>query len=62
MLQVYDAWNDYQYFQENDIRILEKINKIIRDISRSSFSGIGKPEPLKHSLSGFWHSNYLLSK
>ncbi|WP_375319350.1 Txe/YoeB family addiction module toxin [Candidatus Tisiphia endosymbiont of Oplodontha viridula] len=49
-----DAWNDYQYFQENDIKTSEKINKIIRDISRSSFSGIGKPEPLKHSLSGFW--------
>ncbi|WP_341756728.1 MULTISPECIES: Txe/YoeB family addiction module toxin [unclassified Candidatus Tisiphia] len=49
-----DAWNDYQYFQENDIKTSEKINKIIRDISRSSFSGIVKPEPLKHSLSGFW--------
>ena len=49
-----NAWEDYQYFQENDIKVLKKINMIIKDISRSPFSGIGKPEPLKHSLSGFW--------
>ena len=49
-----DAWDDYQYFQENDIKTLEKINKLIKDISRSPFLGIGKPEALKHSLSGFW--------
>jgi len=49
-----DAWDDYQYFQENDLMVLKKINTIIKDISRSPFLGIGKPEPLKHSLSGFW--------
>jgi toxin YoeB len=49
-----DAWDDYQYFQENDLMVLKKINTIIKDIARSPFLGIGKPEPLKHSLSGFW--------
>ncbi|WP_417905372.1 Txe/YoeB family addiction module toxin [Candidatus Tisiphia endosymbiont of Micropterix aruncella] len=49
-----DAWEDYLYFQKNDIKILEKINQLIKDISRSPFSGIGKPEPLKFSLSGYW--------
>ena len=49
-----EAWEDYQYFQKNDPDALNKINKLIKDISRSAFSGIGKPEPLRHSLSGFW--------
>lgn len=46
-----DAWEDYLYFQKNDIKISEKINQLIKDISRSPFSGMGKPEPLKFSLS-----------
>lgn len=49
-----DSWNDYQYFEKNDEKIVEKINKLITEISRTPFSGIGKPEPLKHILSGFW--------
>lgn len=49
-----DAWEDYQYFQETDVITLRKINKLIKDISRSPFAGIGKPEALKHDLSGFW--------
>lgn len=49
-----DALEDYQYFQEKDAKNFQKINKLIQDITRSPFSGIGKPEPLKHSLSGFW--------
>lgn len=49
-----DAWEDYLHFQKNDIKILEKINQLIKDISRSPFSGIGKPEPLKFSLFGYW--------
>jgi toxin YoeB len=49
-----DAWEDYQYFQERDMEKLEKINRLIKDIARSPFTGIGKPEPLKHRLSGFW--------
>jgi toxin YoeB len=49
-----NAWEDYQYFQEHDQKILEKINRLIKDIIRTPFDGIGKPESLKHTLSGFW--------
>ena len=50
-----DAWNDciYWYEQGNKMNI-KKINKLIKDIDRTPFSGIGKPEPLKHDLSGKW--------
>ena len=48
------AWDDYLYWQQNDKKMVEKINKIIKEIKREPFSGIGKPEPLKHALSGFW--------
>ena len=48
------AWNDYLYWQEQDRRILKKINSIINDIKRNPFYGIGKPEPLKGNLSGYW--------
>ena len=48
------AFDDYQYFQQNDRRIVDKINNLLKDISRTSFTGIGKPEPLKHNLTGFW--------
>jgi len=48
------AWSDYLYWQKNDKKILKRINKLIKEISRTPFEGIGKPEPLKHSLSGFW--------
>lgn len=50
----YDAWEDYVYWQAEDRQIVKKINQLIREIVRSSFSGTGKPEPLKGSLSGFW--------
>jgi toxin YoeB len=49
-----DAWKDYQYFQERDVKEVENINKLIKDVARSPFIGIGKPEPLKYSLAGFW--------
>ena len=49
-----DAWEDYQYFQERDVKKAEKINRLIKDVARSPFIGIGKPEPLKYSLAGFW--------
>jgi toxin YoeB len=49
-----NAWEDYQYFQEHDQKILEKINRLIKDIIRTPFDGIGKPESLKHTLSSFW--------
>lgn len=48
------AWDDYLYWQQNDKQILKKINQLIKDIQRDPFEGIGKPEPLKHELSGFW--------
>jgi toxin YoeB len=48
------AWEDYQYWVGNDRKILRKINDLLRDIERSAHAGIGKPEPLKHDLDGFW--------
>jgi len=48
------SWNDYLYWQKNDKQILKKINELIKAIKREPFSGIGKPEPLKHQLAGFW--------
>ncbi|MCD9469531.1 Txe/YoeB family addiction module toxin [Photobacterium phosphoreum] len=49
-----DAWDDYQYWQTQDKKTLKRINKLINDVKRSPFEGIGKPEPLKENLSGFW--------
>lgn len=48
-----DAWEDYLYWQSQDKKILKKINQLVKDISRSPFEGIGKPEPLKENLAGF---------
>lgn len=48
------AWNDYEYWQNQDKKTLKRINKLIKDSMRSPFEGIGKPEPLKENLSGFW--------
>ena len=48
------AWEDYLYWQKHDRKLLQRINELIRDVSRSPFSGIGKPEPLKNALSGYW--------
>ena len=49
-----EAWEDYLYWQKQDKQMVERINKLIREIQREPFAGMGKPEPLKHSLSGFW--------
>ena len=49
-----DAWDDYLYWQNNDRKIVERINKLIQEVRHEPFSGPGKPEPLKHALSGFW--------
>jgi len=49
-----EAWDDYLYWQNNDRKIVERINKLIQEVKREPFSGLGKPEPLKHALSGFW--------
>ena len=48
------AWDDYQYWQGQDRKTLKRINEVIRDCLREPFDGIGKPEPLKENLSGFW--------
>ena len=48
------GFEDYVYWQNFDERILKKVNDLLRDISRNPYEGIGKPEPLKHVLSGFW--------
>ncbi len=49
-----EAWKSYVYWQTQDRKTLRRINKIIQDIKRNPFEGIGKPEPLKENLSGFW--------
>ena len=49
-----DACNDYIYWQTQDRKTLKRINLLIKDISRSPFEGLGKPEPLKGTLTGFW--------
>lgn len=49
-----EAWEDYLYWQENDKKILKRINELIKAIKREPFSGIGEPEPLKFNWSGFW--------
>ena len=49
-----EAWNSYVYWQTQDKKTLKRINKLISDVKRSPFEGIGKPEPLKENLSSFW--------
>jgi toxin YoeB len=49
-----EAWNSYVYWQTQDKKTLKRINKLITDVQRLPFDGIGKPEPLKENLSGFW--------
>jgi toxin YoeB len=48
------AWEDYLYWQSTDRVMLKRINQLIKDSARHPFTGLGKPEPLKHQLSGFW--------
>ena len=48
------AWEDYLYWQEQDRRMVVRINRLINGTMRTPYSGTGKPEPLKHALSGFW--------
>ena len=49
-----EAWDDYLYWQDTDRSMLRRINQLIKDIRRSPYEGIGKPEPLKHQLAGWW--------
>jgi toxin YoeB len=48
------GWQDYLWFQEHNRQLLKRINDLIRDAQRSPFRGLGKPEPLKGELSGYW--------
>lgn len=48
------AWQDYLWFQERDRQLLKRINQLIKDALRTPFDGLGKPEPLKADLSGYW--------
>jgi len=49
-----EAWKDYLDWQTQDRKILKRINDLIRDCERTPFHGIGKPEPLRHDLAGWW--------
>lgn len=49
-----ESWSDYIYWQTQDKKTLKRINDLIKDAQREPFAGIGKPEPLKYSLSGSW--------
>ena len=49
-----ESWEDYLYWQKNDKKILTRINNLIKDISRTPYEGIGKPEPLKHKYQSYW--------
>ena len=49
-----EAWEDYLYWQQTNRSTLKRINALVKEIRRDPFAGIGKPEPLKHHLAGFW--------
>ena len=49
-----NAWEDYVYWQQKDKKTLKRINSLIKDIRRTPFEGIGKPEPLRFEFQGFW--------
>ena len=48
------AWDDYLHWQKQDRKMVERINRLIQEVMREPFSGVGKPEPLRHALSGYW--------
>lgn len=49
-----NAWQDYLYWQQADRKLLKRVNELIKAIRREPFQGIGKPEPLRHALAGYW--------
>ena len=49
-----ESWEDYLYWQQTDKKMLQRINDLLKDIARNPFSGMGKPEPLKHKYKGLW--------
>ena len=48
------AWDDYQHWVQTDRKLVRRINELIKDTIRNPYDGIGKPEPLRHALAGFW--------
>ena len=48
------GWEDYLHWQQTDKKLLKRINDLIKEIVRTPFEGIGKPEPLRHALGGYW--------
>jgi len=48
------AWEDYLYWQRVDKKTIRRINTLIKEVQREPFAGIGKPEPLRHALAGYW--------
>ena len=48
------AWEDYLYWQRTDKKVLRRINALLKEVQRSPFTGVGKPEPLRHNLSSYW--------
>lgn len=48
------AWEDYQHWVQTDRKLVRRINELIKDTARSPYEGIGKPEPLRYALAGFW--------
>ncbi len=48
------AWDDYLYWQHTNKKIVKRINSLLKEIKRTPFEGTGKPEPLRHALSGYW--------
>lgn len=51
---VEESWEDYLFWQKTDKKVLRKINSLLKEISRNPYSGLGKPEALKHKYRGFW--------
>ena len=49
-----EAWGDYLYWQRTDAKIISRINLLLKEITRNPYVGVGKPEPLKHALQGYW--------
>jgi toxin YoeB len=54
LLWTRQAWEDYLHWQTTDASVLERINELLRDMWRDAFRGLGKPEPLKGDLAGWW--------
>ena len=48
------GWDDYVWWLNNDVKVLQRINEIIKDARRNPFTGLGKPEPLRDVMSGWW--------